>query len=341
MQLITRATLVITLVAGAAGSAHAYETGFQFDLDPTQSEPKGPGAGGIAFDGAPRWSNHDCSVCHTDPPHQIGVNLLADQPALFTDGWAPNKQYHLRVELTNEAAGLAYNANSETCGNTDSMQQPPYTPCNNNGFGLEIDDVLGRPVGTYAAVVGNACSTSTAGATINILKDGTAVHHAGTPGLSKWDFCWTSPGAGTGTVTAYVAVVDGNGGTGTIKFTANTIGDDVAVGSVPLFEAAVGPGAQNGGCDAGGGSTSGLVVVAIVVGFAIRRRRRALAAATLATALLGGCTHVRPHQREVLARDNMKFGPDPAEDELDLHMQESREGSSGGYGSSGGGCGCN
>jgi len=50
---------------------------------------------------------------------------------------------------------------------------------------------------------------------------------------------------------------------------------------------------------------------------------------------------VRPRQRETLAHRNMTFGPDPAEDELDLHMQESREGSSGGYGSSGGGCGCN
>ena len=45
--------------------------------------------------------------------------------------------------------------------------------------------------------------------------------------------------------------------------------------------------------------------------------------------------------RETLAKRNMKFAPDPAEDELDLHMQEAREGSSGGYGSSGGGCGCN
>jgi hypothetical protein len=35
------------------------------------------------------------------------------------------------------------------------------------------------------------------------------------------------------------------------------------------------------------------------------------------------------------------FAPDSAEDELDLHMQQSREGSAGGYGSAGGGCGCN
>ena len=56
---------------------------------------------------------------------------------------------------------------------------------------------------------------------------------------------------------------------------------------------------------------------------------------------LASCGNVRPRQRETLAKRNMKFAPDPTEDELDLHMQESREGSSGGYGSSGGGCGCN
>jgi hypothetical protein len=72
---------------------------------------------------------------------------------------------------------------------------------------------------------------------------------------------------------------------------------------------------------------------------AIRSRR--LIAALLAWGAITGCVHVRPRERETLARRNMKFAPDPAEDELDLHMQEAREGSTGGYGSSGGGCGCN
>jgi hypothetical protein len=53
------------------------------------------------------------------------------------------------------------------------------------------------------------------------------------------------------------------------------------------------------------------------------------------------CAHVKPQQREYLSERKMTFGSDAAEDELDLHMQESREGSAGGYGSAGGGCGCN
>ena len=66
-----------------------------------------------------------------------------------------------------------------------------------------------------------------------------------------------------------------------------------------------------------------------------------LVAAALAAFLLAGCATVHPWQREKLAERKMQFAPDPDEDELDLHMQEAREGSSGGYGSAGGGCGCN
>ena len=63
---------------------------------------------GIAFDGAPRWSGHTCAVCHTDTPGRIGLKLEADKPELFTDGWKANQQYHLRVVLSDEWAGLQY-----------------------------------------------------------------------------------------------------------------------------------------------------------------------------------------------------------------------------------------
>jgi hypothetical protein len=56
---------------------------------------------------------------------------------------------------------------------------------------------------------------------------------------------------------------------------------------------------------------------------------------------LAGCATVKPWEKEKLAERKMQFAPDPDEDELDLHMQEAREGSVGGHGSAGGGCGCN
>jgi hypothetical protein len=54
-----------------------------------------------------------------------------------------------------------------------------------------------------------------------------------------------------------------------------------------------------------------------------------------------GCVRVKPYERELLAKPTMTFQPDPHEDVLDNHMLEAREGAAGGYGSAGGGCGCN
>jgi hypothetical protein len=61
----------------------------------------------------------------------------------------------------------------------------------------------------------------------------------------------------------------------------------------------------------------------------------------LVSAATGGCVRVKPYERELLAKPTMTFQPDPHEDVLDNHMLEAREGAAGGYGSAGGGCGCN
>jgi hypothetical protein len=322
--------LVIALLVPR--DAAAFPTGTQFDLDPLTAD----GAGGIAFTGAPRWSGHTCVVCHTDTPGRIGLSLQADHPELFTTGWKPGMQYHLRVVLQNEWAGVQYKAAGDNCG----FNVMPYKPCDENGFALEMDDEDGKPVGKFVAVTMGACVTGTApnDVDIRILTDGTAVTHNGAHmGMTSWDFCWTAPAAGVGVITAYVAAVDGNGGNGTEAFPNDTTGDDVAAGAVPMPEAgAMAPAPQTGGCNAGGDAG---IAVALAIAL-VMNRRRALAA-LLALATMASCVHVRPRQRETLAKRNMKFGADPTEDELDLHMQESREGSAGGYGSAGGGCGCN
>jgi hypothetical protein len=69
----------------------------------------------------------------------------------------------------------------------------------------------------------------------------------------------------------------------------------------------------------------------------------ALIVLVFALALLttSGCVRVKPYERELLAKPTMTFQPDPHEDVLDNHMLEAREGAAGGYGSAGGGCGCN
>jgi uncharacterized protein (TIGR03382 family) len=334
---------VVVAVALVPRAARAFPTGLQFDNDPLNLNMRGDGGGGVAFTGAPRFAGHTCAVCHTDAPGRIGLRIESDHPEMFTDGWKAGQVYHLRVILTGEWAGVQYKTNGDACGDTSAT---PYLPCDTNGFALEMDDPQGQVVGKLAPLVNGGCTGAqpTGAEDAYILTDGSAAiesgaHHAQT----AWDLCWTAPGPGASTITAYLTAVDGNGGDGTASFPNDPVGDDVASGQVAFPElGAPVLTTQTGGCDAGGGDVGVAVAIAIAA-LVSMRRRRALAAVVLAAIGLGlgGCAHVRPHQRETLAARKMKFSPDPTEDELDLHMQESREGSAGGYGSAGGGCGCN
>jgi len=67
-------------------------------------------------------------------------------------------------------------------------------------------------------------------------------------------------------------------------------------------------------------------------------RRRWLLALLAACA---GCAPVKPYQRGRLAKRKMQLQRDAQASEMEQHVYESREGSVGGYGSTGGGCGCN
>lgn len=54
-----------------------------------------------------------------------------------------------------------------------------------------------------------------------------------------------------------------------------------------------------------------------------------------------GCVRVRAYERELLSTRPMTPGAESAEDRFRQHWQGAREGSLGGYGAAGGGCGCN
>jgi MYXO-CTERM domain-containing protein len=328
-----RALVALILLAPAA--AAAYPTGFQFDQDAVTSD----GAGLVAFTGAPRWAGHTCDVCHTDPPRRIGLRLEANPVDIFATGYIPGATYQLRVVLLGEWAGLDAAAAKDACG----LATNPYQKCDDNGFAIEIDDGDGVPRGTLSAAAadGSCGAPPVPDADAYVLMDGSAAvqngaHHAQT----GWNLCWTAPMAGTGGLTAYLAAVDGNGGDGTKAFPNDMTGDDVFAGSVPILEkgAAAMP-AQQGGCNVSPGG--GAAAAALLLILALATRRRTLMAVALAAALSAGCVAVHSYQREDLAKRKMKFAADENEDELDLHMQEAREGSSGGYGSAGGGCGCN
>ncbi|MCB9572342.1 MAG: DUF4266 domain-containing protein [Kofleriaceae bacterium] len=335
---------VATLLGGltlAAPRAHAFPTGDQFDMDPLEED----GAGGVAFTGAPRWAGHTCAVCHTGAPGRIGLILQADPVDLFDGGYAPGSVYRLRVVLTNQWAARSAAALGDDCGGDPGS----YQRCDSNGYAIEIDDRSGRPVGQLAPMGNGGCNGGAApGADTRVLADGSAATHSGIHhGQTAWDLCWTAPAAGTGPVTAFLAAVDGNGGDGTVDNPGDQTGDDVFAGAVPLLErGAPPPPGDQGGCSAG--SAAPWAPLALVGLLGLRRRRRragrravALAVVAIVAASATGCATVKPYEKEYLSKRKMTFAPDASEDELDLHMQEAREGSSGGYGSAGGGCGCN
>lgn len=61
----------------------------------------------------------------------------------------------------------------------------------------------------------------------------------------------------------------------------------------------------------------------------------------LVLSLGAGCTNVQPWERGMLARPHMALDMDGQDAAFRDHMYFSREGTSGGYGVDGGGCGCN
>jgi len=75
------------------------------------------------------------------------------------------------------------------------------------------------------------------------------------------------------------------------------------------------------------------------LGRALRSLGGALAIATAAS--LAGCVTVAPQQRAVLADPTMQFNAEAKHEAGLRHAIENREGSMGGTGVSGGGCGCN
>jgi hypothetical protein len=74
-----------------------------------------------------------------------------------------------------------------------------------------------------------------------------------------------------------------------------------------------------------------------------RRLTRAAFAALLAGLTAGGCASVGVNvmDRDILARPEMRFDFRANDQVLDDHIYFSKEGSSGGRGLGGGGCGCN
>ena len=71
------------------------------------------------------------------------------------------------------------------------------------------------------------------------------------------------------------------------------------------------------------------------------RRMTTLLAAVAILFTIGGCTVVKPWERDLLARRDMAFESDTLEATREAHIYFSKEASMPGGSGGGGGCGCN
>ena len=74
---------------------------------------------------------------------------------------------------------------------------------------------------------------------------------------------------------------------------------------------------------------------------AMRLPRVTLLSLVLCAPSLASCVTVHPYEREFLARPAMDLSGEAGESSFRAHVHDSREGATGGHGSTGGGCGCN
>jgi hypothetical protein len=72
-----------------------------------------------------------------------------------------------------------------------------------------------------------------------------------------------------------------------------------------------------------------------------RKLATLLGAFFVSSVILAGCSHVRPWQREQMARIEKQLDGDAAGKAYEAKMWSVREGAAGGMGKAGGGCGCN
>lgn len=227
----------LSMVSAASAFPHLYMW-----IDPANGHPSSagqpaPGGGGIYGTGGAKDYGITCAHCHTNAPGMVGTTI-APTPAWQTlpggSAYKPNTKYRIVVTLTNETKN-------------------PGTTNNLNGFALTIENQSGVGVGMFATDAATPITTMnctntrvlgaaemalvTAGTTTYMISPANTggcytVVSVPKAGATSWSFDWTSPAAGTGPVTIFYGVVDGD------KAGTDSSGDDVKQGTVRLLEGA-------------------------------------------------------------------------------------------------------
>lgn len=209
------------VVAGlsVAGGLLAFNNVVMFAEDPSQGVHCG--GGGIFGTGSTADWGITCAHCHINDKNQQGsiTATFTYTPALSGGKYAPGTTYNVNVKMVGEHLGLSNMAS------------------NTNGFGAIYEDAAGKKAGTVLGDQQTSCPSMAPTVPDALLMGQTyaygdchAVVSLGRNGAAPdWNFKWTAPAAGTGPVTLYYGVVDGD----TDK---RSLGDDVKIGKAQLPE---------------------------------------------------------------------------------------------------------
>ncbi len=255
--------MVCAIVAAPAPAA-AFHPVLSFEKTANEG-----GGAGLYFTGSPRHKGYDCAICHADPAGRITAEVTSVPADLVAGSYAPGATYDLVVRLTGEHRGFG-------------------TRSNQNSFLVEVGDDRDLAAGDFVALDPDE---------MTLVDDGRVLGGRAGPDTA-WRFGWRAPAAGSGAVTMYLGVVDGDGAGNAVDAQTDPNGDDVAMIRLRACEGASGCADRPrraadesvaAGCAAGGGSNGLASVGLILLAAVISLRRRIAAMGLIVAATAAGC----------------------------------------------------
>ncbi len=219
-------SLAVSFVLVSAGAmAFPFGKSWHGAADGTQSTGGRAGAGGIYGTGGALDFYTTCGSCHIKSAGLIDVTVVptpAWNKVQNLDAYKPGQVYSITVNMVGEHLGLNQ-------GND-----------NLNGMAVTIEDQGGKAQGvlvsdTNPPVSSASCPASypaqdPASGTTYLYGDCHGVFFIPRANTTSWTFSWTAPSAGTGKLSIFYGVVDGD------HHGSSSLGDDVKMGVVKLEE---------------------------------------------------------------------------------------------------------
>lgn len=226
--------LLGSLAAVAAVSVSAHVGAFPFlkswhDPADGNSQPNNvrAGGGGIYATGAAQDWGLKCSHCHIDNGGQQGmITAMVDVDPPFTvvngeQSYSPGQRYTFTFDMMGEHLGM------------------PGTDNNHNSIAVVFEDAGGARAGEYytdSGVDSVVCQQMAPNPNDGTLRstyvygDCHGILSTEQNDVTTWTFDWEAPAAGTGEVTVFYGMVDGN------SHAESSLDDDVVEGIIKLTE---------------------------------------------------------------------------------------------------------